>query len=532
MRPDRGQQRSVGRAGSRLAALATISACCLAITATASAGYRSEGVVAWGGNAFGQVGNGTTTGPDLCLGGPCTAIPVSVSGLKRVRAVAAAADHGVALLRDGRVDAWGGNGTGQLGTGATANSAAPVPVCAAQQRLTEPTTECRGRLQGVIAISANTEDTEALLRGGSVLAWGANNFGQLGDATTAANSDIPVRVCAIGEAFPCRKPLTGVVAVSAGYGYDLALLQNGTVVAWGRNEFGTLGDGTTTSSNVPVPVSGLTAVKAIAAGGRFGMALLSDGMPMVWGWQYPLGHEPFAYEPLTPVPVEGLSDVKAIAAGSEHRLALLEDGTVEGWGMDPAGQVGYEGQVCVYSDICARTPALIPGLTGVSAIAAGGENSLALLNDGTVMAWGRPGDGQIGNDQFVWPWGYLSHYNDPTPTPVCQLDEVRGIASGGQLSLAYGKDGPGTPCKRVPAIARIAPERGPVGTAVKITGDNFTGATSVTFDKVAATFTVDSLTEITAIAPGPGLVQVTTPEGVNQNMFASAELELPFFSVE
>ena len=77
------------------------------------------------------------------------------------------------------------------------------------------------------------------------MAWGENTYGQLGDGGTAA-SDVPVHVCAVGETTsPCAKPLQDVVAISAGFGFAMALLKDGTVVAWGRNEEGELGDGDT-----------------------------------------------------------------------------------------------------------------------------------------------------------------------------------------------------------------------------------------------------------------------------------------------
>ncbi len=190
-------------------------------------------------------------------------------------------------------------------------------------------------LSGVASISASYDDSFALLRNGTVVAWGGNSEGGLGDDSTANTSD-PVMVCALGEtAYPCKKPLRGVVAVSPAGNDTLALLRSGTVVAWGGDTIGQLGDGSTTASSVPVAVSGLTHVEAIAAGSAGGMALSSEGTVMAWGFL----HESYSgpVESSTPVPVEGLAGVTAIAANEGGRYALLSDGRVESWGSRSLG---------------------------------------------------------------------------------------------------------------------------------------------------------------------------------------------------
>ena len=117
----------------------------------------------------------------------------------------------------------------------------------------------------------------------SAYAWGYNGFGELGNGTSTGPD-----ACAYND--PCGTTpaavtgLSGVTAVSAGgVGFDLALLSTGTVEAWGDNRFGQLGDGTTTSSDVPVAVTGLSGVIAISAGGDFALALLSNGTVKAWG---------------------------------------------------------------------------------------------------------------------------------------------------------------------------------------------------------------------------------------------------------
>src|SRR5262249_37404323 len=157
-------------------------------------------------------------------------------------------------------------------------------------------------LTEVASVSAGEEFSLALLENGTVMAWGKDFRGQLGNGATglSGSSDVPVPVVGLSE----------VVAVSAGAGFSLALLKNGTVVAWGSNEAGQLGDGAEgpgTESDVPVAVTGLSEVVAIAAGTSFGLAVRRNGTVMAWGQnahgQLGDGAEGFASSSDVPVPV-------------------------------------------------------------------------------------------------------------------------------------------------------------------------------------------------------------------------------------
>lgn len=178
--------------------------------------------------------------------------------------------------------------------------------------------------------------------------------------------------------------LSGVRAISAGYRHSLALLEDGTVWAWGYNAQGQLGDGTNTDRNTPVKVPSLGGrVKAIAANSSnvfydpsFTLALLEDGTVWSWGtneW-HQLGDGTNANRN-TPAKVSNLSGVKAIAPGGRHSLALLRDGTVWGWGANDWSQVGTgSGSPDRYA-----TPVKIEGISGIKTITAGGWHSLAAL---------------------------------------------------------------------------------------------------------------------------------------------------------
>jgi alpha-tubulin suppressor-like RCC1 family protein len=252
---------------------------------------------------------------------------------------------------------------------------------------------------------------------GSVMTWGLNNAGQLGDGT-ATDRTSPVSVAG----------LNGVIGIGAGNGHTVALLSDGTVRAWGFNFFGSLGDGTTITRTTPVPVVGLSGVVAIAVGGLHSLALLGDGTVRAWGFnqQGQLGNNTFT-DSTTPVVVSGLSGVVAIAAGAGHSLALLSDGTVRTWGANTWFQLG-DGTTTNRS-----TPVSSTGLSGVVGIAGGGNHSLALLGDGSVRAWGYNEQGQLGH-------GTMTLFST-TPVAVADLTDVVQISAGADHSVGLLSDG-------------------------------------------------------------------------------------------
>jgi alpha-tubulin suppressor-like RCC1 family protein len=274
---------------------------------TDSLALKQDGTVwAWGWNAFGQLGDGTTTERWS---------PVQVTALTGVAAVSKGDLSGYAVKQDGTVWAWGGNTSGQLGDGTTAHRLSPVHV----QGLTD-----------VVSVSAGHAHAHALKQDGTVWAWGWNAFGQLGDGTTTDRLS-PVQV----------EGLTGVVAVTVGYDETYALRQDGTVWAWGRNTHGQLGDGTTADRHSPAEVPGLTGVIAVAAGEGHALALRQDGTVWVWGYNVngQLG-EAATTNLSSPAQVPGLTGVMAVAAGYYTSYAVKQDGTVWVWGRNAEGQFG------------------------------------------------------------------------------------------------------------------------------------------------------------------------------------------------
>ena len=322
--------------------------------------------LSWGGNAFGELGNGTRTSRSLA--GPIAELSGidSISGnlsisssrsvavlddgtvwlwgdnsdrvliqgsprdlllplrrlnLNDIAHVGVGQDHVVALARDGTVYTWGENSLGQLGDGSTRDRLFPGVVAG---------------LPSIRAIAAGSNFTLALAVDGTVWSWGSNSEGQLGrgDQFRGGSDGNPALVVNIASA----------EAIAAGRSHVLVLLSDGTVVAFGRNTSGQLGDGTETGRDAPVPSVGIDDVTAIAAGGSYSLALRSGGD--LWGWGNngtgqilnDQGDDNLT-QPL-PAPIDGLPDIIAIAAGSEHSVALSDCGQVWTFGSNDVGERG------------------------------------------------------------------------------------------------------------------------------------------------------------------------------------------------
>uniref|UniRef100_A8M5U9 Regulator of chromosome condensation RCC1 n=1 Tax=Salinispora arenicola (strain CNS-205) TaxID=391037 RepID=A8M5U9_SALAI len=249
--------------------------------------------------------------------------------------------------------------------------------------------------QAVAVWPAVAQDTPAPFGAASdtILAWGSNFFGELGNGTTT-NSSTPVDVSLPAD--------TAAVAIAAGDAHSVALTAAGTVLAWGDNSHGQLGDGTGADSLTPVGVSlpaGVTA-SAVAAGRDHSVALTSAGTVLAWGGNSfgQLG-DGTVVDRSTPVAVAlpPSTTVTAVAAGATHSVALTSAGTVLAWGGNPFGQLG-DGTVV---DRSTPVAVALPPSTTVTAVAAGGNHSVALTSAGTVLAWGRNFFGQLGDGTVV-----------------------------------------------------------------------------------------------------------------------------------
>ncbi|MGW4055682.1 RCC1 domain-containing protein [Streptomyces sp. NPDC004779] len=351
----------------RAAGALSLTLACLA--APAHAEPRDPWVRAWGLNIGGQLGNGTTLDRTT---------PGSVTGLARadVRELSAGGfnsnlSFALALLTDGTVLSWGGNTSGQLGDGGTAQRGFPAAVAG---------------LSGVSTVAAAGGPFALAVRDGRVLAWGTNAYGQLGNGLTtpdgAGSTTRPTGV----------QSLDGVEDVSGGCEHSVALRKDGTVWTWGRNSVGQLGNGGDTDRNTPQKVPGLDDVVAVAAGCLHTLALTADGTVKAWGHNAKgqLGDARTEHSKV-PVDVQHLDGVAKVFAGAYQSYAVMRDGSVRAWGWNGLGQLG-DGTTTDRT-----TPVPLPLPDGVLEIAGGWQHALAVLADGSVVAWGDNGNGQLGN---------------------------------------------------------------------------------------------------------------------------------------
>ena len=230
-----------------------------------------------------------------------------------LKAVATSAGdvHSCALLEDGEVLCWGDNESGQLGNDSFANSSVPVAVA---------------NLNSAVQLSAGSLHACAVRSDHSVVCWGDNQFGQLGNGTTE-NSSVPVSVIGLSQA----------KEVSCGGDHSCAILADGEVFCWGSNILNRLGTGTNGNDPVPAKVAALdnATVVSLAIGGEHSCAVIVDGSVVCWG-DNEFGevgdiNAANCLECSKPVKVDLPSAVR-IAVGSRHSCAALSDGTVRCWG--------------------------------------------------------------------------------------------------------------------------------------------------------------------------------------------------------
>jgi alpha-tubulin suppressor-like RCC1 family protein len=313
-------------------------------------------VKCWGGNSYGQLGDGTNKQSN---------IPVDVSGLSSgIIAIFAGVWHTCALTDTGAVKCWGFNSNYQLGDGTFTNRYTPVDVL--------------GLSSGVKDIATGYFHTCVITQNGTVKCWGNNMHGQLGDGTNNnRNINTPVDVLGLSS---------GVIAIAAGDYHTCAITQNGAVKCWGSNPSGQLGNGTNNQGNAPVDVAGLSyGVKAIAVGKLHTCVVTQNGAAVCWGNNLygQLGDGTNTYRN-TPVRVFGLSSgVRDIAAGNGHTCAVTNSGAITCWGNNLYGQLG-DGRGSYRN-----TPVDVSGLSyGVTAIAAGADRTCAITKSGAVKSWG------------------------------------------------------------------------------------------------------------------------------------------------
>uniref|UniRef100_UPI00048990A2 RCC1 domain-containing protein n=1 Tax=Salinispora fenicalii TaxID=1137263 RepID=UPI00048990A2 len=372
---------------------------------SAAAGPPGTGL-AWGNNSDGELGDGTTTDSS-------TPVAVDLPADTTITAIAAGTAYGLALTSAGTVLAWGDNSAGQLGDGTTTDSSTPVAV-----DLPAGTT--------ITAVAAGDRHSLALTSTGTMLAWGENFIGQLGDGTTTRRST-PVAV---------NLPTgTTITAVAAGDRHSLALTSTGTMLAWGENFIGQLGDGTTTRRSTPVAVNlpTGTTITAVAAGDRHSLALTSTGTVLAWGDNSAgqLGDGTLT-DSSTPVAVDlpAGTTITTVAAGAYHSLALTSADTLLAWGYNIFGQLG-DGTT---TDKSTPVAVDLPAGTTITTVSGGARHTLAVTSADTLLAWGHNNFGQLGD-------GSTTDSNTPVAVNLPTGTTITTVAAGAFHTLAVTSTG-------------------------------------------------------------------------------------------
>jgi alpha-tubulin suppressor-like RCC1 family protein len=266
------------------------------------------GVMCWGDNTYGQLGDGTRT---------AQIVPAPVAGLDSgMVAVAAGAAHTCALTTAGAVKCWGANGSGELGDGTTTARLAPVDVV--------------GLDHGVTSLALGWTHTCAVRAGQGAYCWGSNGFGRVGTGAPTGLIPAPVLV------------LPGATSVATGSLHTCAIVSTGSARCWGDGDYAQLGF---EASRVTTPLRSLdlgSGFIGISAGDWHTCALTDLGAVKCWGDNSEGNLGGGSADPLT-----GLVDVvnldgrvTSVAAGSGHACALAASGTVKCWGANLYGQLG------------------------------------------------------------------------------------------------------------------------------------------------------------------------------------------------
>jgi alpha-tubulin suppressor-like RCC1 family protein len=373
----------------------------LAMSPAASAD-TAQVVYAWGENNNGQAGVDPNITGERVLG------PVPVSGAAaNVTQLSGHRGSGkgafvLSLRSDGTVWGWGENYYGVLGD--QPDSFAPVQI--------------HGLPPGIVQVAAGGGHGAAVAADGSVWTWGANWFGQLGYPTPGSDfSRTPHRV----------PGLSGVKQVAPGFDFTVALRSNGEVWTWGANTYGQLGDGTHTSRTTPARNRAAYGMTQVSAGGYFALARRPGS---VWAWGAndfgQLGNGSAAADSATPVIVDRRTqNATQIVAGVTHAFSVDPDGSLWAWGSNRNGELGL-GAV---GPTAVRTPQKVPGLAGVTQVAAGYVTSTALRSDGTLLVWGWEYYGLRGDGID------RGNSNLPVPTAVTTVSGVTRIALSGSTVL-------------------------------------------------------------------------------------------------
>ncbi|NOQ32069.1 MAG: hypothetical protein GQ570_13205 [Helicobacteraceae bacterium] len=256
----------------------------------------------------------------------------------------------------------------------------------------------------------------AIKNDGTLWAWGDNYYGQLGDGTTSS-TELPIQIGSDNDWH----------SISASRSHVLATKTDGTLLAWGRNNYSQLGDGTTTNRTIPTQIGSDTTWVHVSVGTYHSTAIKSDGTLWTWGSDsdYQLGSGSNS-DQSTPSQIGSDTNWAKTFAYADHTLAIKTDGTLYAWGDNYYGVLGDGTEDTI------QTPALIDNNTTWVSVATGYAHTVALRSDGTIYSWGANYSGQLGDGSTT---------NNFSPTQIGTDTDWYSIASGEAYSSALKSDG-------------------------------------------------------------------------------------------
>ncbi|MGE0550750.1 MAG: Ig-like domain-containing protein [Kofleriaceae bacterium] len=321
----------------------------------------------WGYGEYGQLGDENETTTPYPLG----KVIDTASVMDYITDVSAGRYHACAVRADGNVWCWGQGTEGQLGNNLFNNSPNAVEV--------------QGISTYAIQVASGSNHACALLVGGTVMCWGLNQYGQLGNNVSIPGTSLATAVAVSG--------LTGAVEISAGYGNTCARLGDGTVRCWGAGFNGALGNGGTTHSSIPVTVTGVATTRSIGTGVWSSCAVIANSNMMCWGHGAygQMGNSTVTPNNATAVFASGSGYVKA-GVGDYTVCAIKSNGVPSCWGYNGYGEVG-DG-----TTTNPRTsPGAVVGLDTISDMGTGTYHTCGLHSDGTAECWGLNSFGALGD---------------------------------------------------------------------------------------------------------------------------------------
>lgn len=347
----------------------------------------------WGKNPYGQLGNGSAEEVYAMRVNP---VEIDTAGADQV---VAGGYSSFSIKADGTRWAWGVNDRYQFGDGTTSNSSSPIQI---------GTDTDWSQLES----SPNGRHFVAIKADGTLWAWGYNDYGQLGSNGVPYLAYDPIQIGTESD----------WASVAAGDGYTLAIKSGGSLWAWGHNNVGQLGDGTTSDKFVPTRIGTASDWASVSAGDVHALAVKSDGSLWAWGRNsYGQLGDNTTVDKLVPTRIGTKTDWSSVSAGYYLSGAIKQGGTLWMWGWNPFGYLG-DGS---YTD--KHIPTQIGAATDWSILAVGDSFSGAIKTDGTLWMWGENYRGQLGD-------GTTSSKSTPTQTGTAT--DWMGLALGSNHTVA------------------------------------------------------------------------------------------------